>query len=548
MLDRRIKLIIGNTLSKLEIPKELVYYFEPMLNEIDQELSFDVIGREHTQMFNRFDSNGQRMWDGKKHLINLTGIPLKKISWKRYITDPWMFLTGNAPRIVRIMAKYNVLPVIEHMDSYSIPEENKISLTWNEDFVIRDYQQRCVDSAVKNRRGILQIATGGGKTVIASKIIQELGIKPVIFLVTTKDLLYQAQSSFEKTLNMEGGIGIIGDGKCEIKEINVSTIQTIMKCLGKSDEFSKEVKSISEWLDGGFGEEAEISAESISSVVDLLGKVKLLFFDECQHAPADTCRNVLFECINATYKFGLSATPFREDGEDLTIEGLFGENLISISSSFLIENGFLVKPSILMWNMKYKRPSKSYQTEYKEDIVENLERNKWIANWSRYFSEQDKTVLVLVKQTKHGNILKDLIPNSEFIDGKKTSKKRNQAIEDLRNKDLKILIATTLADEGLDIPSLDVLILAGSGKSKTKALQRIGRVIRSAPGKDSAIVVDFIDQTKYCKKHSLTRKKIYNSEEAFKIQVIDEEFLADNAPKTLSKMIEFEKEFKSSII
>ena len=52
------------------------------------------------------------------------------------------------------------------------------------------------------------------------------------------------------------------------------------------------------------------------------------------------------------------------------------------------------------------------------------------------------------------------------------------------------LIASKIFDQGVDIPNLDALVLAGSGKSSGRALQRIGRVIRNAPGKKKAIVVE----------------------------------------------------------
>jgi len=134
------------------------------------------------------------------------------------------------------------------------------------------------------------------------------------------------------------------------------------------------------------------------------------------------------------------------------------------------------------------------------------------------------------------------------LEGSNSSKKRGETIEDLKSGNLHTLIATSLADEGLDIPNLDVLILAGSGKSKTKALQRIGRVIRPYEGKKQAVVIDFMDQSKYCKKHSLLRKKIYNSEEAFNFKIIDHDYLLDNEPSKISKIIEYEKNLKSSII
>jgi len=55
-----------------------------------------------------------------------------------------------------------------------------------------------------------------------------------------------------------------------------------------------------------------------------------------------------------------------------------------------------------------------------------------------------------------------------------------------------ITIASVIFDEGIDCRPLDTLILAGGGKSATRSLQRIGRILRPYEGKTKAIAVDFI--------------------------------------------------------
>jgi len=95
--------------------------------------------------------------------------------------------------------------------------------------------------------------------------------------------------------------------------------------------------------------------------------------------------------------------------------------------------------------------------------------------------------------------------------------KRKQAIQEMREGKRIALIASTIADEGLDIKNLSAIILAGGGKSSTRALQRIGRVLRPFDGKTHAVVIDFDDEAKYLRKHSLRRKLIYETEPRFDI-------------------------------
>jgi superfamily II DNA or RNA helicase len=117
-------------------------------------------------------------------------------------------------------------------------------------------------------------------------------------------------------------------------------------------------------------------------------------------------------------------------------------------------------------------------------------------------------------------MLEKMIPNSVFISGETDKKKRDGILEKMRAGYPGIVIASTIFDEGIDVRPLDALILAGAGKSPTRALQRIGRVIRSNPGKKDAIVIDFFDDVKYLRAHSKKREKLYRSESEFAVNRI----------------------------
>jgi superfamily II DNA or RNA helicase len=223
----------------------------------------------------------------------------------------------------------------------------------------------------------------------------------------------------------------------------------------------------------------------------------------------------------AYYRYGLSATPWRSDRSDLMIEAALGEKLCVVSSTDLIEKRYLVPPKITMYEVlpTRKQLPRKYATVYKSEVVEHIERNRIIAEVAEHMSGKGKTVLILVNQVKHGKNLEAAIENATFIHGKDSSAVRNEALERLRERSDRVLIATTLADEGLDLPSLDVLILAGAGKSETRALQRVGRVLRPYKGKKQAIVVDFYDQTLYLEEHSKHRFEIYQTEPAFEVDI-----------------------------
>ena len=85
------------------------------------------------------------------------------------------------------------------------------------------------------------------------------------------------------------------------------------------------------------------------------------------------------------------------------------------------------------------------------------------------------------------------------------------------------------------MPVLDALILAGSGKSSGRALQRLGRIIRPYKDKKDAIAIDFIDNAKYLRQHSQKRLETYKTESGFKIKL----------PKNIKTDVKYRKEKKN---
>ena len=92
-------------------------------------------------------------------------------------------------------------------------------------------------------------------------------------------------------------------------------------------------------------------------------------------------------------------------------------------------------------------------------------------------------------------------------------------LKDLRENHVKILLGSTIADTGLSITNLSVLILAGGGKSSTRAFQRIGRIQRKYPGKSVAFVYDFFDEHPTLRKHSQLRYDLMSIEPEFKQEI-----------------------------
>lgn len=126
-------------------------------------------------------------------------------------------------------------------------------------------------------------------------------------------------------------------------------------------------------------------------------------------------------------------------------------------------------------------------------IIDNAARNGAIADHANAARNDGDSVLVLVGSIEHGKALCEWIPGSIVLHSKMGAAKRREGMAMFRDGRLKVAIATSLADEGLDVPRANVLILAAAGRSAAKAEQRTGRVLRAWGEKTHGTIYDFWD-------------------------------------------------------
>lgn len=478
----RLKLWVGPTLARFEgecIPIE----------EIAKETSYFVPGYQYTPSYM------EKRWDGRRHLFD-----------RRKMVFP----SGLVERVCEILHKHDVKFEVHYE---SIPPQEKLPYLAS-NLELRDYQRACTEKAVAARRGILELATGAGKTVVAAQIIRELGL-PALFFVHTRDLLHQTHEFFRQHLCRK--VGIVGDGQVHLAPLTVATMQTVSKVFDIPAAPCPDDESTLE-------EDPTDISHSRKRLAEFVQSCPVVFFDECHHLPAESFYALAMETKGAVYRFGLSATPYRADKLDLLLEAAVGPKIFRASASTLIDKGYLVPPEIVFFTPPPYHVASSrnpdYPTVFHEYVVTNPDRNKMIVGEAKRLAREDKSVLILVSQVNHGERLASLLPEAAFVQGSDSATKRRKIFKRLESKVQPIVIATTLADEGLDVPTLDAVILASGGKSETRALQRIGRALRPAPGKTKAVIIDFFDNAPFLKEHSLRRYEIYSTEPRFEIRTV----------------------------
>lgn len=440
---------------------------------IREATSYPVQGFQFSDAFRR------GRWDGKKHLF-------KKATGA--------FPTGLLWAVEGVLRASKTEYEVEDLRVEPTPSAagfDLIGITFDPPY---DYQLDACEKMIQAKQGIVKAATGSGKTELACAVTQYLGL-PTLFMVPTLELMYQSQKRFMKRLGLtEAEIGLVGDGHWEPGSlVTVATISTL---------------------------ESRLSTEECQ---DLIRSVDVLFLDECHKVGSDVYYTVSTLCP-AYYRFGLSATPLnRTDGANLMLIAATGEMIIDIPLKYLVDLGVCARADIIFDKVTEPVLKKNirYNTAYKSGVSENAQLLDKVIEWTEVLTDVGLSVLILCEEIPHGRMLDEalwikpskMIPH-QFIHGTDDMDVRKAAIESFDNRNLPVLIASSILDEGVDVQTIDALILAGSRKSKIKTLQRLGRGLRG----DKLIVIEFANFAhKYLLEHSYQRMQDYKDEECFPI-------------------------------
>ncbi|MBW2675784.1 MAG: hypothetical protein JRD89_20650 [Deltaproteobacteria bacterium] len=197
------------------------------------------------------------------------------------------------------------------------------------------------------------------------------------------------------------------------------------------------------------------------------------------------------------------------------LQGATGDLLCEISNDQLIKAGHLTPPRVVIIDMPTLGGPKAWPEVYESSIMWNKQRNDRIID---ELAKAPKPAFVMCTRLAHAQMLHTMAETKGISlpavqQGKTSLKERDDVLAKLQTGKEKAIITTTIDDEGVDLPDLRTLILAGGGKSTVANLQSIGRGLRLASGKHEVLVIDFNDKTgAILKRHSKARKKVWEDE------------------------------------
>jgi superfamily II DNA or RNA helicase len=455
------------------------------------------------------------------------------------------FPTGLLSQVVRELARVKEpYEIVDKRDVLSPTVEETIELLHEEygSITLRDYQHESVKRSITATRGVVNIATNGGKTEVACGIMQSiLGVLPkgkrIVFFTHAKEIFYQSHKRIEERLGMK--VGLVGDEIWDENDITVVMIPTVGKYLTvpkilpknpKRTKLTKELEKIGKSdPDKSKRIRDEITLLEKEEWVNIKAKVKktkalldstiAFIADEVHHAASTTWYDVFMKCNNAYFRFGLTGTVDEDDPINLNrLLGCTGKIIIKISNQFLIDNGYSAKPTVYMIDLDCEEVvGGDYRDAYDEGIIHNHDRNMAFSTIIAERANSQHQCLIIVNETSHGENISELLETmgieSVFTHGKRASGFREDALEGFKTGAIRVLIATPILDEGVDVSGINCLFLMAAGKSMRQLLQRIGRGLRKKADGSGVEVFDCLDyHNEYLAEHTLERYNTYKAE------------------------------------
>lgn len=416
------------------------------------------------------------VWDGKQHFFSVT-------TGKLY--------SGFTSRALQLLKQNGIQYQLEGYPTplvdTSLIERITLFNGNKPDIELREHQLGAVKQALRFSRGVVQVATNGGKTEIAAAIIKLLGLPPTVYYVPRATLVKQVAERLEMRLRVKVGRMGAGFDKPNPGGITVSMTQTA------ADRLRKKPK------------------------LDWVQIATLMFGDEC-HLASDGRYQYAIEHTPAPVRILMSGTPFRKNPvERGWVQGYGGPLLAVVHNDELVTKGISAKPNVLYFQvpMNIVRSKTLAMYDYNYALTDCVERNQAIAAFGRAFVACGLQVIIMVRLTEHGKSIQKFIPEATLTHS--TASNRNSTEKRIRLGEVFCCIATPIFDTGLDAPNIGAIVYAGGGNDEIRLAQSLGRLLRQdETGKKSPWFVDFKDMYHtVLARHSRTRMKYFKSHKTF---------------------------------
>lgn len=319
-----------------------------------------------------------------------------------------------------------------------------------------------------HQRALVVMATGLGKTWLAALDVRATGAKRVLVIAHRVELLEQALEVLRRVLPMA----------------------TVGWCVGGQ----------------AAGLDAELVLASVASLaqperLSALGQQRFdyVIVDEAHHAPASSYQRILAQ-LDAGFILGLTATPDRLDLA--SVEGAFHDHIaFRADLGRGLQEGLLA--SVRYWGVAdtidytaLRFGALRFDQAQLEEALLMAHEVRMRKIWSLWREHPGQKTLIFCQSVRHAQAVRDWLGAQgvrvEAIWAGAGSAHRHSALERLQSGQLEALCAVDLLNEGVDIPSLDRVVMLRPTESPVIFLQQLGRGLRLHPDKAYVTVLDLV--------------------------------------------------------
>ena len=438
---------------------------------------------------------------------------------------------------------------------------------------LREYQKNILENILKYKKSLVILPTGTGKTLIALYYIKRINKnKKTLMIAPTKALVeqhYQFFSSFMKTGLLTGSVP--KKKRTNILEENyliISTPQTITSDLDLyKNRFDILILDECHHVKGRHAYAIIVEnlnyeyllgltaspGHTLEEIQELINKLNIEWIEyrkeddeDIKPYIADKELEYVRVNINKEYIPVLNILKALYKDNLKILKEIFGINIIKKSDLFGLKiEDFNIRRMIfpfymraihlfnlselletqdysLFLNYLEKLKDKDYfKREYEliKKEAKDLKPHNKIEKLLEIIKEnRDKKIIVFTQYVDNAKNLSSYIKNSKYFVGKKeiNQKEQKKILEEFRKGEFNVLISTSVGEEGLDIPEVDLVIFYEPIPSGIRFIQRKGRTGRTRKGKIIVLITRKTKDESYLRAAKKKERDMYNALEILK--------------------------------
>lgn len=450
--------------------------------DIDQRVLFfieDTAGRYGNFILTEDEENTERLLLSVKRKLFFMQIASSNLA-KKYLRPEGEGIF-SLDRLNRGKIKVELIKMGFPVDDrIPLNKGEKVEMDLSGTFLARDYQESAVNSFLGNGErgtgfGTIVLPCGSGKTIVGILAMARLKTRTLILCPNVQSVHQWIREIRTKTNIADDMIGEYSGDVKEMKPITVSTYQILTYRKPGTEEYAH----FSLLRDGRWG---------------------FIIYDEVHMLPAPVFR--ITAELQSIYRLGLTATLIREDGREDEVFSLVGPKRYDSPWSELAQRGYIAEAychEIRVPLMEEDEVGYALATKREKYRIASVNRRKLDIVEGLVQKHSEDSIIII------GQYIEQLEEVGKrfswpIVTGKTSNKVRDEIYQKFRNKEIRVLIVSKVANFAIDLPDCSVAIqISGTFGSRQEEAQRLGRILRpkERPSHFYTIITEYSEEEEF---------------------------------------------------